>query len=115
MNENDFNDLINEVDSMDTKTYKELHLASKQKLIQLRCRAWGITEDEYYVKQCGDFEIEDMNRAYRRGRNKANDELVKSKEIIKKLLSLYFAPVVTQDDLKKQDEIIEMARKFVEE
>ena len=40
---------------------------------------------------------------------------MKSKEIIKKFLGLYFAPIVTQDDLKKQDEIIEMARKFVEE
>ena len=43
------------------------------------------------------------------------EENNKAKEIIKKLLGLYFAPVVTQDDLEKQDEIIEMARKFVEE
>lgn len=88
---------------------------TKEKLIQLRCRAWGITEDEYYVKRCGDFEIEDMNRAYRCGRNKANEELVKSKEIIEKLLGLYFAPIVTQDDLKKQDEIIKQAKEFVKE
>ena len=43
------------------------------------------------------------------------EENNKAKEIIEKLLGLYFAPIVTQDDLKKQDEIIEMARKFVEE
>lgn len=59
---------------------------TKEKLIQLRCRAWGITEDEYYVKQCGDFEIEDMNRVYRRGRNKVNEELEKEREMIKNVM-----------------------------
>lgn len=42
----------------------------KSKLIKLRCKAWGITEDEYYCNQCGDFQLEDMARAYRRGKIK---------------------------------------------
>lgn len=47
----------------------------KQKLIKLRCKAWGITEDEYYCNQCSDFSLEDMARAYRRGKNKVRAEL----------------------------------------
>ena len=47
----------------------------KKKLIELRCKAWGITEDEYYCNQCSDFSLEDMARAYRRGKNKARAEI----------------------------------------
>ena len=47
---------------------------NKQKLIELRCKAWGITEDEYYCNQCSDFSLEDMERAYRRGKNKGKAE-----------------------------------------
>jgi rRNA maturation protein Nop10 len=43
---------------------------NKKKLIELRCKAWGITEDEYYCNQNSDFSLEDMARAYRRGKNK---------------------------------------------
>ena len=48
---------------------------NKQKLIELRCKAWGITEDEYYCNQCSDFSLEDMARAYKRGKNKGRAEL----------------------------------------
>ena len=52
---------------------------TKQKLIELRCKAWGITEDEYYCKQCSDFSLEDMARAYRRGKNKgARDKAIQN-------------------------------------
>lgn len=50
---------------------------NKKKLIELRCKAWGITEDEYYCNQCSDFSLEDMARAYRRGKNKGRDDLLK--------------------------------------
>ena len=40
-------------------------------------------------------------------------DLCESKEIIKILLALYFSPIVTQDDLKKQDEIIKQAQDFI--
>lgn len=51
----------------------------KQKLIELRCKAWGITEDEYYCNQCSDFSLEDMARAYRRGKNKgARDKAIQN-------------------------------------
>lgn len=52
---------------------------NKQKLIKLRCKAWGITEDEYYCNQCSDFSLEDMARAYRRGKNKgARDKAIQN-------------------------------------
>lgn len=50
---------------------------NKKKLIELRCKAWGITEDEYYCNQCSDFSLEDMARAYRRGKNKGRADLEK--------------------------------------
>ena len=88
----------------------------KIKLKELRCKAWGITENEYYCKWCGDFDLDDMYKAYRRGKNKGarmyevslrdkiflgellkeqtettkklDDQLTKAKEIIKGLLEL---------------------------
>ena len=48
-------------------------------MIELRCKAWGITEDEYYCNQCSDFSLEDMARAYRRGKNKgARDKAIQN-------------------------------------
>ena len=86
----------------------------KIKLKELRCKAWGITEDEYYCKWCGDFELDDMYKAYRRGKNegarmyevslrdkiflgellkeqteitkKLDDQLTKAKELLERLL-----------------------------
>ena len=86
----------------------------KIKLKDLRCKAWGITENEYYCKWCGDFDLDDMYKAYRRGKNKGarmyevslrdkiflggllkeqteitkklDDQLTKAKEIIKAFL-----------------------------
>ena len=56
---------------------------NKNKLIELRCKAWGITEDEYYCNQCSDFSLEDMARAYRRGKNKGRAELEKENAELK--------------------------------
>ena len=39
------------------------------------CKNVGITLDEYYVKRCGDFEIEDMIRAFDNGRASIKTEL----------------------------------------
>lgn len=57
---------------------------NKKKLIELRCKAWGITEDEYYCNQCSDFSLEDMARAYRRGKNKGRADLEKENAELKK-------------------------------
>lgn len=38
-----------------------------------------------------------------------------AKKIIKQLLGLYFNPIMTEDDLKKQDKIIEQAKEFIKE
>ena len=59
---------------------------NRQKLIELRCKAWGITEDEYYCNQCSDFSLEDMARAYRRGKNKGRAELEAQIEKMKKYI-----------------------------
>ena len=40
-------------------------------------------------------------------------KLNEAKEIIKKLKALYFSPVVTKDDVKKQDEILTEAEQFL--
>lgn len=47
--------------------------------------------------------------------NDLEEENKELKEIIKKLLALYFSPLITQDDLKKQDEIIKQAQEFIKE
>lgn len=57
---------------------------NKKKLIELRCKAWGITEAEYYCNQCSDFSLEDMARAYRRGKNKGRADLEKENAELKK-------------------------------
>lgn len=57
---------------------------TKKKLIELRCKAWGITETEYYCNQCSDFSLEDMARAYRRGKNKGRAGLEKENAELKK-------------------------------
>lgn len=57
---------------------------NKKKLIELRCKAWGITEDEYYCNQCSDFSLEDMARAYRRGKNKGRADLENENAELKK-------------------------------
>ena len=36
------------------------------------CKNVGITEDEYFIKNCGDFEIEDMIRAFENGKETRN-------------------------------------------
>lgn len=58
---------------------------NKNKLIELRCKAWGITEDEYYCNQCSDFSLEDMARAYRRGKNKGRADLEKENAELRKV------------------------------
>ena len=60
---------------------------NKNKLIELRCKAWGITEDEYYCNQCSDFSLEDMARAYRRGKNKGRADLEKENAELKERIA----------------------------
>ena len=42
-------------------------------------------------------------------------ELTTAKELIKKLKALYLYPVVTKDDVKRQDEILNEAEQFLSE
>ena len=42
-----------------------------------------------------------------------SQQLTNGKEIIKKLKALYFSPVVTKDDVKRQDEILAEAEQFL--
>lgn len=44
-----------------------------------------------------------------------NEIISNAKEIIKKLKALYLSPIVTKDDVKRQDEILEEAEKFINE
>lgn len=46
---------------------------------------------------------------------KLRQENKKAKELIKKLRALYFSPVVTKDDVKRQDWILNEAEQFISE
>lgn len=61
------------------------------------CDNVGITLDDYYVKQCGDFEIEDMIRAYENGK-------IADEEENNKLLDVINNQDVKIADLEKQNE-----------
>jgi hypothetical protein len=79
---------------------------NKKKLIELRCKAWGITEDEYYCNQCSDFSLEDMARAYRRGKNKgARDKAIQNVGFYQKQM---------QDIYDKKNKQIEELEKQIE-
>ena len=80
---------------------------NKQKLIELRCKAWGITEDEYYCNQCSDFSLEDMARAYRRGKNKgARDKAIQNVGFYQKQMQDIYD--------KKNKQIAELSKHIVE-
>lgn len=52
---------------------------------------------------------------YSKWKGYENPQLTKAKEIIKSLIALHYNPVVTKDDLKKQDKILEQAEQFLKE
>lgn len=74
--------------------------------------------DEIQIQGLCDW-IEDLEEENKRllesceGATMMYKDLCESKEIIKKLLTLHFSPLVTQDDLKKQNEIIKQAQDFI--
>ena len=83
---------------------------NKKKLIELRCKAWGITEDEYYCNQCADFSLEDMARAYRRVKNKGRAELEKKNADLQKSYdNIYFSMRTLREEnaeLRKESEVV---------
>lgn len=62
-------------------------------------------------------ELKDDNKVmadnYSKMEQKFYDNLTKAKDIIKKLKALYFSPVVTKDDVKRQDEILAEVEQFL--
>ncbi len=92
--------------SKETKRIEELEKENKK------------IKTDYDVLSCsvGDFgELQDKFEEEQRKNNALSDNLDKAKEIIKKLKALYFSPVVTKDDVKRQDEILNEAEKFLNE
>lgn len=66
---------------------------------------WGDMHEEWFVPK---EEVRDLL--------KENYALItKAKKIIKNLKALYFSPVVTKDDVKRQDEILNEAEQFLKE
>jgi hypothetical protein len=55
------------------------------------------------------------NEQYEKDLIDFNVNLTKAKEIIQKLQALYFSPVVTNEDVKRQDEILAEAEQFLKE
>lgn len=71
---------------------------------------------DYEVLSCsvGDFgELQNKLEEEQRKNNGLSDNLTTAKEIIKKLKALYFSPVVTKDDVKRQDEILNESEQFL--
>jgi hypothetical protein len=56
-----------------------------------------------------------QNEQYEKDLIDFNVNLTKAKEIIQKLQALYFSPVVTNEDVKRQDEILAEAEQFLKE
>lgn len=74
---------------------------------------------EYQIKEreeVGRYMYEHQEDYVSRSRYKKTvDQLTKAKEIIKKLKALYLYPVVTKDDVKRQDEILAEAEQFIKD
>ena len=81
---------------------------NKKKLIKLRCKAWGITEDEYYCNQCSDFSLKDMARAYRRGKNKGRADLEKENAELREELNYAETHCLFHSDCPTQKENAEL-------
>lgn len=79
----------------------------RQRLIALKWEYWAKQE----LKEEEEKKKKDVQKLIATLRQK-NEQ---ARQIIKNLLGLYFAPVVTNEDLKKQDEIIEQAKQFIKE
>ena len=87
-------------------------------IIQGKDKAIEELKTDYNVLSCsvGDFgELQDKLEEEQRKNNGLSDNLTKAKEIIKKLKALYLYPVVTKDDVKRQDEILEEAEQFLKD
>lgn len=89
----DINRLLDVINNQDVK------IADLEKRNAQQCKT---------VERCVDT-VHEVYEQY----DKASEQLEQATKIIKKLLGLYFAPVVTNEDLKKQDEIIEQAEQFI--
>ena len=83
------------------------------------CDNVGITLDDYYVKKCGDFEIEDMVRAFENGKlfyeeiindfGDTKEQLTKAKQIIQEFLELNYS------EFTKTNAVFLHADKFLKE
>ena len=77
----------------------------------------SVTCKEEYLKKVTELEQENAElksgcgMCYRKDR----ENLTKAKEIIKKLKALYLYPVVTKDDVKRQDEILSEVEQFIKD
>jgi len=73
---------------------------------------------KYRQLQKENAELKEMYHESDEDNNKLRENiplLAEAKEIIKKLQFLYLSPVVTKDDVKRQDEILAEAEQFIKE
>ena len=71
---------------------------------------WGMMHEEMFVPK--ELVRVLLKESYALSEHR-NDQLTNAKEIIKKLKALYLSPVVTNDDVKRQDEILNEAEQFL--
>ena len=75
------------------------------------CYMCNYSECENPYKECKKY-IE-RKKGYIAGATEKDEQLTNAKELIKKLRTLYFNPVVTNDDVKRQNEILAEAEQFL--
>ena len=68
----------------------------------------------YFDLFCAGLEIEN-SQMYEKTVKPMQKQIDKAKELIKKLKALYFSPVVTNDDVKRQDEVLNEVEQFLKE
>jgi len=99
------------------KLYKGLEVIQRPTYEDLEKENAKLKTD-YKILSCsvGDFgELQKKLEEEQRKNNGLSDNLTKAKEIIKKLKVLYLSPVVTKDDVKRQDEILVEVEQFLSE
>ena len=99
--------------------YYEQQLSAMEKDV---CDVCKVKDADYYEKQIADLEKKLKESEHNKKTvvhlsecvsDIQDKQLEQATKIIKNLLGLYFAPLVTNEDLKKQDEIIEQAKQFL--
>lgn len=98
--------------------HRELSIKQGQKIAELE-KACAETQELLDKQIEATYRLDKENAELKSGcgmcYRKDKEQLTKAKEIIEKLRALYLSPVVTKDDVKRQDEILNEVEQFLKE